>query len=136
MDAPRNPHIQKLMEMVEGYFSNNEKDSKFAEAGLLETTLSGEELIYILDELDLKRKNDLWDKNFHMEEFRKEYQELSIAYENLSYDYNSLEKFVKKYRPLVDTIVSIIEETTKKEAGRILDGKEPKDDDSSDDLPF
>ena len=134
MVVPPNPRVSGLLKMVDAYFGNNKVDSKFAETSLSEKTISGEDFIYLLNELEIIHKNELQDKINRIEELEKEYEKLTLTYDDLSSQYEKVQTYVEKYRPLIEGVVSVLERTAKREVRRLMNKKD--DGPKEDDLPF
>lgn len=126
MSPPRTNSYNELLNIIESYLSSNKQASELAELSLLEKTLSGEELIGLLNNLEKLKKGKLKEMEVKLQESEQEYQELNDDYKNLSLSYSALEDYVNQYKPLIDTIVSIVEKTANKRVSELIEKLQEK----------
>ncbi len=121
MDISRTSKYQELLKLSKNYLGDNQQDSRFAEASLLEKTISGEEFIGLLSELEALNQGNLELTKNKLQDSQKEYIELFKNHQELVSTHSRYERYVNKYKPLIDALVSIIRQTSKQEFKELTD---------------
>lgn len=115
MDISRTSNYKELLKLAQNYLGDNKDISGAAEASLLEKTLSGEEFIGLLGELQALNQGNLELTKTKLQDSQKEYQELFKNHQELVSTHSRYERYVTKYKPLIDALNSIIRRTSRQE---------------------